>query len=310
MKFDFFKFLCIIKSGGTALSASEKIVQIPNFLSRKISPPQWIVPDFVVKSHYHLLVAPPKMYKSTFSLYIAKQAASVGVRVIYVDLENSDQIISERFKWLKIHNDSNIIIWNESSEIPLEARPIGRLDAGYYDACDGNTLWIFDSIIRFHNRPENDSWEMAKVERFFRGFTRQGDTVWAIHHSGKSHDSRDSAVRGSSELSAGPDAIYSIAYSTSKTLLPKISMEHRGGRFAAEWTKDFYLDREQGRFIPEDEYEPGLVQNIITKNPDYGTDELIKMLNKEHRFTTRKARQLLAEIPHKKIQGKDIYIVE
>jgi len=278
------------------LDIEKRIKEIPMFSEREISEPNWIIPNLLVEGHFHLIAGAPGVMKSTLALWIAKVAALLGFEVIYIDLENSDQLVKGRWNWLKLGEGKGITYWNDSPSITESLRPPAELsEKMYLPLAKPGRLMIFDSLTRFHNDDENTISAMAPVMHFFVRCKRRGASVLVLHHSGKHHEGRDSAVRGSSDFLAAPDIVHAIVKFQDEPV-PVLTIQTKKNRFAVCGREKRYLDRVSGEFVVGDSWEPVLVRNVVEESKGLGKGDIVAILQ-GHGLTKKRAMNLLDEIP-------------
>jgi len=291
------------------LDIEKRLKDIPMFIDRVITEPNWIIPGLIVENHFHLLAGAPGTMKSTFALWIAKVALALGFEVIYIDLENSDQLVKGRWDWLQLGRGEGLTYWNDSLAIPIELRPPAELSEDMYmPLAKPKRLLIFDSLTRFHQEDENTISAMAPVMHFFRRCTNRGATVLVLHHSGKRHEGRDASVRGSSDFMAAPDVVHAIVKFEDQPI-PVLTIQTKKNRFAICGREKRYLDMVAGEFVEGDSWEPVLVRNIVKESSGLGQTDIIAILQ-GHGLTKKRAMELLDEIPSRIVgHGKREYVL-
>lgn len=189
-----------------------ELISATDLVSQDIIEPQYFIDDIIPKASVISITAPTGLYKTWTALYLSAclstgssflSKKTIKSPVKYINKENPSPLISHRLKLIGKITD-NLKFWNYDMKIPP---PDINDIATYKSLTDGNSLLVFDSLIRFHNGDENSSSDMSKVFSCIRELTIKGDSVLVIHHSGKSEDSE---YRGSSEIKAGIDILYII----------------------------------------------------------------------------------------------------
>jgi len=279
------------------LDIEKRLKDIPMFNDRKIVEPNWIIPGLFVEGHFHLFAGAPGTMKSTFALWVAKVAIELGFDVVYIDLENSDQLVKKRWDWLQLGKGEGLTYWNDSTEIPIELRPPAELsEEMYMPLARPKRLLIFDSLTRFHGEDENTISAMAPVMHFFRRCVNRGATVIVLHHSGKRHEGRDASVRGSSDFTAAPDIVHAIVKFSDQPI-PVLTIQTKKNRFAVCGREKRYLDFVGGEFVEGGKWEPVLVKNVIQENRGMGKGDIVAILQGDYGLTKKKAEILLGEVP-------------
>jgi len=261
------------------LYIEKRLKDIPMFNERVIAEPNWIIPGLIVENHFHLLAGAPGTMKSTFALWISKVALRLEFDVVYIDLENSDQLVKGRWDWLQLGDGKGLTYWNDSTAIPIELRPPAELsEEMYMPLARPKRLMIFDSLTRFHGEDENTISAMAPVMHFFRRCVNRGATVLVLHHSGKRHKGRDASVRGSSDFTAAPDVVHAIVKFSDQPI-PVLTIQTKKNRFAVCGREKRYLDFVGGEFVEGDSWEPVLVRNAVKESGGLGKGDIVALLS-------------------------------
>lgn len=174
--------------------------------------PNWLIEDLISMGDVTLVVGPPGIGKSWFTLGAAVATAEnhptfVGAdvknhgRVLYVDGENPLDVVLARLHKLGLEEDgmSNLrYLWN--CGIRLDRDPGNFLD----EAIDFDpTLIVLDSLTRLHTQDENNAGAMAElINDSIQPLARStGAAVLLIHH-----DNKSGQPRGSIDIMASVDA--------------------------------------------------------------------------------------------------------
>ena len=217
-----------------------------------------IVKGWIKKGALHLITGEPGAMKTMLAQQLAG-AISTGAEVlgsqtassmvIYVDKENTDSLVMERFELLGISNDTNLHYWG----MWCDPQPPQIPDRIYLRwAEEYKPVFIFDSLIRFHDKEENYASEMRSVSAFLRALCARGATVIVLHHRGKPRfKGRSSDYRGSSEIAAGCDLGYSITKSVKDGEDPVLEVKCFKNRYAPECNHQLRFDSAKGLFVPE-----------------------------------------------------------
>ena len=166
--------------------------------------------------------------KSMLSLYVAlglTKGQLFGVdceprNVVYVDRENPDTIVKSRANRMglkELDNENNLWYWGMWHQTPS---PPFATDSLYLRLAEEieKPVFVFDSLMRFHSKDENDAGQMSVITMAFRELCARGATVILLHHKGKARlEGPTTPFRGSSEISAACD----IGYSVDKKLPPE-----------------------------------------------------------------------------------------
>jgi len=189
-----------------------ELINASDLVSQDRIEPQYFIDDIIPKGSIVSITAPPSFFKTWLALYLSACLSegssflsnnTTKSNVIYINKENPSALISYRLRLTNKISD-NLYFWNYDQSTPPP--DIYEISA-YKSLLDGNSLLVFDSLIRFHNGDENSSSDMSKVFSCIRELTVKGDSVLVIHHRGKSEGSE---YRGSSEIKAGIDVSFII----------------------------------------------------------------------------------------------------
>ena len=197
------------------------------------SPPKWVIQDLICAGDIHIMIGEPNIGKSFISMDMA--AAIAGVRdavlghqvcehgrVLYVDEENPEDLVVDRFRRLGLTEEhaSNIRYLNNAS-VRLDRDPDALLD----EALEFEPLLIvLDSLTRLHGQDENASGPMSAL--FNDGIAplarQTGAAVLLIHHVSKT-DSTSSfkRARGSGDITAAVDTGFDVYKAEDGTLRVK-----------------------------------------------------------------------------------------
>lgn len=182
-------------------------------MSINFPPDQWVIEN-LVPSGLTILSAQPGSYKTWLLLDMAL-AVSQGQEfvgkfqtsksgVLIVDEENSASILQKRLKMLGNFEELNIHFFIEQG-FKLTDNVVARI----IKICHEKELSFvtFDSLVRIHDKSENDATQMAEVFRQIRKITKEEISVLVTHHNRKSgsDDNPSQAMRGSSDILASVD---------------------------------------------------------------------------------------------------------
>jgi KaiC/GvpD/RAD55 family RecA-like ATPase len=192
-------------------------------LTKEPPPVQWLVEDFICRGDIHLLIGEPGIGKSWITMALAKavandeqaflgHAVSQHGRVLYVDEENPEDLIYDRFRKLGVDNSTaRQIRYLSNVGIRLDKNDA---DVLVEEALDFEpALVVLDSLTRFHTEDENHAGAMAALfNRAIKPLAREtGAAVVLIHHANKT-DSNSSykRSRGSGDITASVDCGYDV----------------------------------------------------------------------------------------------------
>lgn len=238
---------------------------IPSITTTPLEPTPWMLEKWLVRGHYTLISGTSGWMKSTLALWLAKQALlkNPEQKVIYIDLENSDNLVRQRCDLLKISPElgERLCYWNDGARIEQDSLrpPTVVHDPKFYAAQENypEALYIFDSLNRFLGaRDENRSSDMASVSKFFRDVCRKGGTVLAVHQDSKSQEGSDNAIRGSSEIKAATDiAIQIDGFIPGEN--PLLTLRYPKNRFSPLNKFNLLFNSSIGDFVPVEDRAAG-----------------------------------------------------
>ena len=192
-------------------------------LTKEPPPVRWLVEDFICRGDIHLLIGEPGIGKSWLTMAMAVAIANgddtfLGHaiqehgRVLYVDEENPEDLIYDRFRKLGIDRSTarNIRYLNNAG-IRLDG---SDADVLVEEALDFEpALVVLDSLTRFHTEDENHAGAMAALfHNAIKPLAREtGAGVVLIHHANKT-DSNSSykRSRGSGDITASVDSGFDV----------------------------------------------------------------------------------------------------
>lgn len=184
---------------------------------------RWLVEDFICRGDIHLLIGEPGIGKSWLTMAMAVAIANGDTmflghsikehgRVLYVDEENPEDLIYDRFRKLGIDRSTarNIRYLNNAG-IRLDG---SDADVLVEEALDFEpSLVVLDSLTRFHTEDENHAGAMAALfHNAIKPLAREtGAGVVLIHHANKT-DSNSSykRSRGSGDITASVDSGFDV----------------------------------------------------------------------------------------------------
>lgn len=193
-----------------------KILSINDLYSMKIPEQSWVVDRLVPSNGITAISGTPGSYKSWLSIYIAKEVSrgeqvfgkfdTDKSAVLVIDLENSIRLKRDRAKLLNIDSQNPIYYW-KGDFCADQNTDIERLKAVIQK--NNINLVIFDSLVRIHNKDENDAKSMSAVFKKLKEIVNQECTIIFLHHSRKqSFNNRGGgeSMRGSSDILAAIDS--------------------------------------------------------------------------------------------------------
>ncbi len=234
----------------------------------------YLVDGFIPKASVTVIAGAPGSLKSFLALDISRCLAggrrfagrtTTQCDVLYIDRENPASVIRQRTKTLAIENHRELHYWGLwCDETPP---PLGEPRVIDFARSEANKCIVYDSLIRFHHADENDATEMGKVMGELRQLAATGATVLVLLH--KSDKSENNYYRGSSEILAGCDVMWSIEKQPDNKTIELKAVKNR----YCEETK-FALRLEDGGFVEaetaiqaEGKTALQIVEALVSENP-------------------------------------------
>ena len=128
--------------------------------------------------------------------------------ILYFDQDNPSNEVGERFKKIGLLGFQERFSYYHFKGYDLEnkdkLRELGKI-VEYYKPC----LVVFDTLIKFHQRDENSSTEMAIIMKRIRQIANLGPAVLVLHQLNKTENARKGG-RGSNEIQASADLEFVI----------------------------------------------------------------------------------------------------
>lgn len=194
-------------------------------LTMEPPPVRWLVDRWFCMGDIHLLIGEPGIGKSWLTMALAVAVAHNDEsdshflghtvyqrgRVLYLDEENPEDLVYDRFRKLGLtKDDAKQIRYLNNIGIRLDRNPDELID----EALDYEpTLIVLDSLTRFHTEDENHAGAMAGLfHNAIKPLAREtGAAVVLIHHANKTEsNSSYKRSRGSGDITASVDAGFDV----------------------------------------------------------------------------------------------------
>lgn len=186
----------------------------------------WLVEGLIPANGITMLSAPPSSYKTWLLLEVGICVATGRqlfgcfetrqLNVLIIDEESGEPMLQRRLKKLSVPEGSPIY-FRSLQQFKIERKHINAL-LKYCKQKDIG-LVIFDSLVRIHDKDENDAVKIASIFQMLKECTVEGITVVIAHHHRKSGNYKSSAsqeMRGSSDILASSDCHISMSRSDKK----------------------------------------------------------------------------------------------
>ena len=175
----------------------------------------WIVDKLIPANGIIAISGAPASFKTWLMLILAINTAkgealfnkftTSKAGILLIDEENGERLLQDRFR--KLQKNFDLPIYTISfGGFKLLDNEINNIISFCKEKNIG--VVIFDSLIRIHNREENDAGEMAEVFSSLKNFNKNGITVIFTHHNRKQmagHYNPSQDMRGSSDILASVD---------------------------------------------------------------------------------------------------------
>jgi len=218
---DLTKLEDILKPQNKVKSGSKlKALTAEQILSIKIDETRFICKPFATRGCVTLVSGKPGAGKS-FQMLSLANAVTTGSpflghfdtlkgKVAYFDEENSLETLKERLRDMKITN-ADILFYTFSN-----TNIVSDFDE-FIEVAKEHDVLIFDSLVHFHDRQENNAQEMGQVmERFKRLAKECSCSIILIHQLRKpaqNETSSDlSSIRGSQQITYDSDMVFIITH--------------------------------------------------------------------------------------------------
>lgn len=197
-------------------------IHIADFLKEVFRGTEWIVEHLIPKDSIIAISGLPGSYKTWIALIIAKCVAqgeslfgyfkTTPTSVLIVDEENSKRLLHKRLSKLKLNPYLPIYLLIQTG-FKIDKREDFKYLLGIIEKLKIGLI-IFDSLIRIHNKDENDAKQMALVFEKLKKLTQNGASVVFTHHHRKQsafiRTDISQSLRGSSDILAAVDCHVAI----------------------------------------------------------------------------------------------------
>jgi hypothetical protein len=265
-----------------------KFAEVQDLLNIPVKSDVCICRDLLEPGAVTLLVSSPGVGKSFLGMSLAVNVALGGTflgrecaatRVLMLDRENPLRLLQKRLRLLAGGPVPNLKVWCGASTDPPPMIGDQRILAM---AREERTLFVFDTLTRFHNANENSATGngdgdagMSYVTGQARLLADQGSTVLILHHRGKSA----ARYRGSEEILANVDVAFELERD-GKNGRKLHNFKNRDGK--DDFDIGIRCDFERGVFtctdttgVAERKDSVQVLQAFIQQNPGASTNKII-----------------------------------
>lgn len=272
----------------------------------------WLIADMIPLKGVTLLTAASGTGK-TWVAYAIGGAVAHGTPflgrevkrrpVVYLDGENPGAVVKERLGDLGITETDAFEIWGGWCPDDVPGPGKERIVSC---AKTHKPLFIWDSLVQFHDGDEQSATETRRFMKLFRVLANLGAPVLVLHNTGKSDGSQQ--YRGSSDIEASVDMAYLLTSSSKGEQLTRLTMTGFKSRIAP--CKNFGLEFHSGQGfeaveVPEGPHKPSIqsvVLKIITDSPGINGTEIVELAKAQH-AGRNKVRAFLKTLPYKNGKG-------
>jgi len=300
-------------------AAKEKIAHYQNLspislstlLKMEFPENEWLVEKLIPRNCITIISGYAGSFKTWMALQIAISTAKEEnlfgtfpcskTSTLIIDEENYIRELYKRFNALSADSNLPIYIMNQKNfklTDDVELRTI-------LEICkDKNIgLIIMDSLVRMHDRDENDAKQMAEVFSFIKKLCKAGISVVLLHHERKDMSGYTSQrMRGSSDIYAAIDSHISIR--KDKDCPEKITLEQTKLRCAKE-VKPFELiveendDRFSFRYVGQEqgknkwEIISNEIKDILSGGERMSKQDIVEKVKQENDFGEKAVKNVL-----------------
>ena len=201
---------------------SLKVWSVDEILSYEFGEDEWLAKDLIPLPGIAALSGMPGDYKTWLTIHMALSVArgtpvfgqfeTKQGGVLMIDEENHLKYIQKRLTLLGAKADDPTYYLSMTG---FKADKEAKLQQILKIVKEkGIKLVIVDSLIRIHDKDENDASQMAKVFTGLQEITNEGASILFTHHHRKQTDFRPNnpaqSLRGSSDISAALDSHISV----------------------------------------------------------------------------------------------------
>lgn len=272
--------------------------QIPTLEQLPIGDVKWVVDGMVPAGSVVLWAGESGSYKTWLSLWLAKAVnegmdflgrKTVQRPILYLDRENPLPLIQERCSILGIHSSEAFRIWGGWQSEPPPVIGDRRL---LEIARTIKPLIVVDSFIRFHGADENSATEMGRVMGDARALANAGAVVILQHHKPKAEGTQ---YRGSSDIKAGVDMAFAVAYDKEQQVLTVQCFKNRYGEEIAVILKPRLEDGvgfevSQDPLLQREHEEEKVVLQIVQGKPGITQSQILNLAG----LPVHRARSILS----------------
>ncbi len=252
---------------------------------------QWLIQDVFERGRLHALYAPSKSGKSLFVQYLVGKAVKAGqLKVLYVDLENSQKDIRVRFSDMGFKpEDLSNLIYFSFPPLPALDSITGGMHLVQLAEAHKVDFVVIDTTSRVIKGPEDEADTFRALYRYaMMPLKAQGIAVVRIDHAGK--DIRQ-GQRGSSAKGDDVDTVWFLQRGDLGRFTLKCDRQ-RTGNHPEQLT--FYLREDPLRFDqPDDVFS--VDDDTESNDPTMVINQLLDALDAPNNISGNRAYELLQE---------------
>jgi len=274
-------------------------------------PIEWLIEDILFDRTFSILGGYTGYGKSLLALAIAQSIAEGSPlfgrynvnrsgKVLIVDEENSHSDLKDRILRMGIKKELPIYFLSFQGIQLDEPESFDRLFETIIQLQP--VLVIFDSLVRFHGKNENDASEMSRVMSHFREITNTGIGCLVLHHHNKGMGPLEIRTRGSSDIVGICDVEYALWKQGNDLNLSTVKTR-RTHIESIKLSIESFQDDLKIRCLGTAEDEKAMIEMIVDdrlKEQPSGISEISDFLtNNGNRISDKKLRDLVSEMCEK-----------
>lgn len=229
-------------------------------------------------------------------------------KILLVDEENPGSVLKDRFLRMGFNGAEHDILFLHFQSVKLDNENIFQELISIIEI-EKPTVVAFDSLIRIHNKSENDASEMATVMGKLREIANLGITCLVIHHEGKTENTnKKKTARGSSDIVGAADCILNLEEKEDYLILS--NPKNRGSEPFKPLKirlQDTFKFEFLGHNLPEGVAILSEIRGIVQGKGQWGVREILESL-KESGYTVGHNR--LREILEQAVRDKALSLYE
>lgn len=213
---------------GESASRTIEPLDLKQVMDEEAEPIPWAVPGWLAEGDTLVVGGEPGTGKSVFAMDMALALATGGeflsmkitkqLPVLYIDEEMPPALARRRLRMFmrgrELEPSDVALSYYNNNQLNLDHAESRLVLRNVLDACRPKFV-VLDSLIRFHDRNENDAKEISNFLEMLKGLQSEYEFGWIIlHHLSKPGKDKSKELghrlRGSSDIRAACDQIYGL----------------------------------------------------------------------------------------------------